>query len=75
MLRLGRFPRVPLGHLPPRPGTPAASRSPIPAASPKAMAGLIDLVRMGRFGKDEGVVFVHTGGQAGLFAHEPTFAA
>ncbi len=39
------------------------------------MAGLIDLVRMGRFGKDEGVVFVHTGGQAGLFAHEPTFAA
>ena len=28
-----------------------------------------------RFGKDENIVFVHTGGQAGLFAYEPTFAA
>jgi 1-aminocyclopropane-1-carboxylate deaminase/D-cysteine desulfhydrase-like pyridoxal-dependent ACC family enzyme len=27
------------------------------------------------FGKDENIVFVHTGGQAGLFAYEPAFAA
>lgn len=46
-----------------------------PVYSGKAMAGLIDLVRKGRFGKDENVVFVHTGGQAGLFAYEPAFAA
>jgi L-cysteate sulfo-lyase len=46
-----------------------------PVYSGKAMAGLIDLVRRGRFGKDKNVVFVHTGGQAGLFAYEPAFAA
>jgi L-cysteate sulfo-lyase len=46
-----------------------------PVYSGKAMSGLIDLVRQGRFGKDENVVFVHTGGQAGLFAYEPAFAA
>jgi L-cysteate sulfo-lyase len=44
-----------------------------PVYSGKAMAGLIDLVRQGRFGKDENIVFVHTGGQAGLFAYEPAF--
>ncbi|MFO1079576.1 MAG: D-cysteine desulfhydrase [Reyranellaceae bacterium] len=46
-----------------------------PVYSGKAMAGLIDLVRRGRFGRDETVVFIHTGGQAGLFAYEPVFAA
>lgn len=46
-----------------------------PVYSGKAMAGLIDLVRKGRFAKDQNVVFVHTGGQAGLFAYEPAFAA
>jgi L-cysteate sulfo-lyase len=46
-----------------------------PVYSGKAMAGLIDLVRQGTFGKDENIVFVHTGGQAGLFAYEPAFAA
>jgi L-cysteate sulfo-lyase len=46
-----------------------------PVYSGKAMAGLIDLVRQGTFAKDENIVFVHTGGQAGLFAYEPTFAA
>jgi L-cysteate sulfo-lyase len=46
-----------------------------PVYSGKAMAGLIDLVRKGVFGKDENIVFVHTGGQAGLFAYEPAFAA
>ena len=46
-----------------------------PVYSGKAMAGLIDLVRKGAFGKDENIVFVHTGGQAGLFAYEPAFAS
>jgi L-cysteate sulfo-lyase len=46
-----------------------------PVYSGKAMAGLIDLVRKATFGKDENIVFVHTGGQAGLFAYEPAFAA
>ena len=46
-----------------------------PVYSGKAMSGLIDLVRKGCFGKDENIVFVHTGGQAGLFAYAPAFAA
>jgi L-cysteate sulfo-lyase len=37
-----------------------------PVYSGKAMAGLIDLIRKGAFGKDENVVFLHTGGQAGI---------
>jgi L-cysteate sulfo-lyase len=40
-----------------------------PVYSGKAMAGLIDLIRKGAFGKDENVVFLHTGGQAGLFGY------
>ena len=46
-----------------------------PVYSGKAMSGLIDLVRKGAFGKDKNIVFVHTGGQAALFAYEPAFAA
>jgi L-cysteate sulfo-lyase len=46
-----------------------------PVYSGKAMAGLIDLVRRGRLEKQENVVFIHTGGQAGLFAYQPAFAA
>jgi L-cysteate sulfo-lyase len=46
-----------------------------PVYSGKAMAGLIDLIRQGRFDKDAHIVFVHTGGQAGLFAYEQAFAA
>ena len=46
-----------------------------PVYSGKAMAGLIDMVRSGRFADHENVVFVHTGGQAGLFAYQPAFAA
>jgi L-cysteate sulfo-lyase len=46
-----------------------------PVYSGKAMSGLIDLVLKGAFGKDENIVFVHTGGQAGLFAYESAFAA
>jgi L-cysteate sulfo-lyase len=40
----------------------------------KGMAGLIDLVRKGRFGADENVVFVHTGGSVALFGYMDTFA-
>jgi D-cysteine desulfhydrase family pyridoxal phosphate-dependent enzyme len=34
----------------------------------KGMSGLIDLVRKGYFTKDDAVLFLHTGGTAGLFA-------
>jgi L-cysteate sulfo-lyase len=44
-----------------------------PVYSGKGMAGLIDLIRKGRFGKEENVVFLHTGGQAGLFGYPEAF--
>jgi L-cysteate sulfo-lyase len=44
-----------------------------PVYSGKGMAGLIDLVRKGRFGQDENVVFVHTGGAVGLFGYPDAF--
>ena len=44
-----------------------------PVYSGKAMAGLIDLCRKGFFKKDETVVFLHTGGSAGLFAYQEYF--
>ncbi len=40
-----------------------------PVYTGRAMAGLIDLIRQGEFGKDETVVFWHTGGSAALFAY------
>jgi len=40
-----------------------------PVYSGKAMAGLIDLVRRGRFAPDQTVAFVHTGGTPALFAY------
>jgi L-cysteate sulfo-lyase len=40
-----------------------------PVYSGKAMAGLIDLIRKGEIGKGETVVFLHTGGQVGLFGY------
>jgi L-cysteate sulfo-lyase len=40
-----------------------------PVYSGKAMAGLIGLIRQGRFGRDENVLFLHTGGTPGLFAY------
>jgi L-cysteate sulfo-lyase len=46
-----------------------------PVYSGKAMAGLIDLCRGGFFGKDQNVVFLHTGGAAALFAYEDALAA
>jgi L-cysteate sulfo-lyase len=45
-----------------------------PVYSGKGAAGLIDLVRKGRFKKGERVVFLHTGGAAGLFGYDAVFA-
>jgi L-cysteate sulfo-lyase len=42
-----------------------------PVYSGKAMAGLIDLIRKGLIPAHERVVFLHTGGQAGLFGYTP----
>jgi L-cysteate sulfo-lyase len=44
-----------------------------PVYTGKGMAGLIDLVRKGFFPKDSDVVFLHTGGSAGLFAYPDVF--
>jgi L-cysteate sulfo-lyase len=40
-----------------------------PVYTGRAMAGLIDLIRKGEFGKDETIVFWHTGGAAALYAY------
>ncbi len=40
-----------------------------PVYSGKAMAGLIDHIRAGKFTRDQHVVFVHTGGTPALFAY------
>ncbi len=44
-----------------------------PVYSGKGMAGLIGMVRAGRFRSDENVVFLHTGGATALFAYEDLF--
>jgi L-cysteate sulfo-lyase len=44
-----------------------------PVYSGKGMAGLIDLIRKGRFQKDENIVFLHTGGSVALFGYPSTF--
>jgi len=46
-----------------------------PVYSGKGMAGLIDLIGKGHFGKDENVVFLHTGGAVGLFGYPDAFGA
>lgn len=46
-----------------------------PVYSGKGMAGLIGLIRSGTFGKGDNVVFLHTGGSAGLFAYGSAFDA
>ncbi len=46
-----------------------------PVYSGKGLAGLIDLIRKGRFRKDENIVFVHTGGSVGLFGYLDAFEA
>ncbi len=45
-----------------------------PVYSGKAAAGLIDHCRKGRFPTGERIVFLHTGGAAGLFGYGPAFA-
>ncbi|MCB2100984.1 MAG: D-cysteine desulfhydrase [Rhodobacterales bacterium] len=45
-----------------------------PVYAGKAMAGLIGMVREGRFGRDDTVVFVHTGGSQALYAYRDSFA-
>jgi len=41
-----------------------------PVYTGKAFAGLIDLVERGQLGKDEPIIFLHTGGWPALFAQE-----
>ena len=45
-----------------------------PVYSGKAMAGLIDLVRSGQLAREKNIVFLHTGGAAGLFGYLHAFA-
>jgi L-cysteate sulfo-lyase len=45
-----------------------------PVYSGKGAAGLIDLIRKGHFKKGQRVVFLHTGGAAGLFGYDAAFA-
>jgi L-cysteate sulfo-lyase len=40
-----------------------------PVYSGKGLAGLIDLVQGGHFADDDNIVFIHTGGSAGLFGY------
>lgn len=44
-----------------------------PVYTGKGMAGLIDLVRQGRYGRHENVVFLHTGGSQALFGYRSSF--
>lgn len=44
-----------------------------PVYSGKGAAGLIDLIRKGHFKKGERIVFLHTGGSAGLFGYTSYF--
>jgi len=46
-----------------------------PVYTGRAMAGLIDLIRTGEFGKHETIVFWHTGGSAALFAYADQLTA
>ena len=45
-----------------------------PVYTGKGLAGLLAMVRAGSFQPDEDVIFVHTGGSAGLFGYASTFA-
>ena len=40
-----------------------------PVYSGKGLAGMIDLVKKGEFGEAKNILFVHTGGVAGLFGY------
>ncbi len=45
-----------------------------PVYTGRALAGLLDLIRQGRFRADETVVFWHTGGLPALFAYAAQLA-
>ncbi len=44
-----------------------------PVYTGKAAAGLIDLIRRGRYGRDDQVLFVHTGGVPAIHAYKELF--
>jgi L-cysteate sulfo-lyase len=44
-----------------------------PVYTGKGMAGLIDLIGKGQFEKDSDIVFLHTGGSAGLYGYPQAF--
>jgi D-cysteine desulfhydrase len=44
-----------------------------PVYAGKAMAGLIDRVRTKKYGRDENVLFLHTGGSPALYAYQSVF--
>lgn len=44
-----------------------------PVYSAKGAAGMVDLIRKGQFRKGERIVFLHTGGAAGLFGYDFAF--
>ena len=44
-----------------------------PVYTGKAMAGLIDLIKKGKFKKSENVLFLHTGGEIANFAYNKVF--
>ncbi len=45
-----------------------------PVYAGKGAAGLVGLVRQGRFSKEDSVLFLHTGGTPALYAYRSTFA-
>ncbi|MDD3655720.1 MAG: D-cysteine desulfhydrase family protein [Atribacterota bacterium] len=45
-----------------------------PVYTGKAMAGLIDLIKKGKFKKNENIVFLHTGGEIANFAYNKIFS-
>ena len=45
-----------------------------PVYTGKTLAGLIGLIRQGRFKKDENIVFVHTGGSPALYHYKDYFS-
>ncbi len=46
-----------------------------PIYTGKAFAGLLDLAERGQLGRDEPIIFLHTGGLPALFAHAEALAA
>ena len=44
-----------------------------PVYSGKAMAGLLDLVKKGHFGKEDNVLFLHTGGSPAIYTYVDSF--